>query len=262
MTTPEPRRCGTSPGPSTPSKGTSKPLTGTTCAASRPVSGSGDRAGVAALLSNLAIVAEYEGDYDRAGALGERALEVRREIGDRWSIGISQNNLGMLATLRGQPRESLERFGESMRLHTEVGDAWMVALGHNNIGNAHRDLGEHAAARASYTRALEAYRRFKDEWALAVLFEDVALLCAASGATEAAWRLVGASDALHDGIGSPRTPDVAGRIEQSLPLPGPAAECSTESLREQGRSLSATELDRLVSDGETAGPAVTSGRPR
>ena len=199
----------------------------------------GDRAGVAALLSNLAIVAEYEGDYDEAGALGERALAVRRELGDRWAIGISQNNLGMLATLRGRPREALERFEESMRLHAEVGDAWMVALGHNNIGNAHRDLGEHDLARASYARALEAYRRFGDEWALAVLYEDVALLLAAVGATADAWRLVGASDALHDHLGSPRTPDVATRLEQALPVADDAA-------RAQGSAMSEAEVDRLV----------------
>ena len=74
-----------------------------------------------ALLSNLAVVAEYQGDYDEAGRLGEQALALRRELGDRWAIGVSQNNLGMLASLRGRPEEAKERFTESMALHTQVG---------------------------------------------------------------------------------------------------------------------------------------------
>ena len=206
----------------------------------------GDQKGVAALLSNLAIVAEYEGDYDRAEALGERALDVRREIGDRWAIGVSQNNLGMLATLRGDADDALRRFEESMRLHAEVGDAWMVALGHNNIGNAYRDLGQHEQARAEYVEALAAYRRFADEWALAVLYEDVALLLGALGSTDDAWRLVGASDALHEHLGSPRTPDVSARLEQALPVADPSAPESAERLRREGASLSSTRLDELL----------------
>ncbi|MBO9521929.1 MAG: tetratricopeptide repeat protein [Nocardioidaceae bacterium] len=198
----------------------------------------GDAVNVANMLSNLAVVAEHQQDYDQAGVLGERALAVRREIGDRRGIGISLNNLGMLATLRGNPREALERFEESMRLHAEVGDAWLVALGHHNLGNTHRDLGDHARARSSYAEALEAFRRFQDEWAVAALYEDLALLLAAAG-SEDAWRLVGASDALHEHLGSRRSPDVTARLEQALTPEG-------EQLREQGASMSAAEVDGLV----------------
>jgi predicted ATPase/class 3 adenylate cyclase len=206
----------------------------------------GDSSGVAALLSNLAIVAEYETDYEQAGALGERALAVRREIGDRWAIGISQNNLGMLATLLGDPQQALERFEESMRLHSEVGDSWMVALGHNNIGNAHRDLGQADRARASYAEALRAYRRFGDEWALAVLYEDLALLLAATGSLDDAWRMVGASDALHDSLGSPRTPDVATRLERSVPAPDPGGDKRAAELRREGAAMTPADIDRVV----------------
>ncbi len=214
-----------------------------------------DQAGVGALLSNLAIVAEYEGDYAEAGSLGERALAVRRELGDRWAIGISQNNLGMLATLRGDPGEAKERFAESMALHREVGDTWMVALGHHNLGNAHRDLGEHAEAHATYLEALAAYRGFGDEWALAVLYEDAALLLAAAGELEDAWRLVGASDHLHERIGSPRTPDVSTRLEERL-----LAMSSSEAAERlaEGRSWGVDQVQRVLGGAVLAaiGPGI------
>ena len=68
----------------------------------------GDAGGAGALLSNLAIVAEYEGDYERSRALHEEGLALRVEAGDTAAIAISTMNLGvMLATRRadgGGPR--------------------------------------------------------------------------------------------------------------------------------------------------------------
>ncbi|WP_372730083.1 tetratricopeptide repeat protein, partial [Nocardioides sp.] len=204
----------------------------------------GDRTGMAALLSNLAVVAEYQGDYDEAGRLGEQALALRREIGDRWAIGISQNNLGMLAILRGRPEEARERFEESMALHTEVGDTWMVALGHHNLSNVHRDLGETDRAREYAVQALAAYRAYDDAWALASLLEDVALLDAGLGRAEDAWRLVGASDAVCERLGSPRTPDVWSRLHDVLDPLSDAV--STEQLRSEGAALGDAEVDEMV----------------
>ena len=205
-----------------------------------------DRSGMAALYSNLAIVAEYEGDYALAEELAGRGLALRQELGDRWGIGISLNNLGMLATLRGDPHEARTRFRESMALHSEVGDTWMVALGHNNLGNAARDLGEYDEARASYATALEAYRRYGDQWVLAILLEDVALLCAALGRPEDAWRLVGASDALHEQVGAPRTPDVSARLGEALAPYDDTLAGTVPDLRADGASWPAERVDELV----------------
>ena len=63
----------------------------------------GDRPAVGALLSNLALVAENEGEYDEAERLGRQALAVRTEVRDLWGVAVSENNLGMLALLRQDP---------------------------------------------------------------------------------------------------------------------------------------------------------------
>ena len=77
----------------------------------------------ASLFSNLAIVAEYEEDYDRA-ELNEQALELRARLGDRRGIGASRNNLGMIAHLRhdyvaARP-SSRRRCGRPSRLVTRA----------------------------------------------------------------------------------------------------------------------------------------------
>jgi len=156
------------------------------------------------LLSNLGVIAEYRADFDESRAYHERALVLRREIGDRQAIAVSMNNLGMIAVLQKRFQEARDWFAQSMLLSREVGDAWMVAIGHNNLGNATRGLGDYAAARKHYAESLRAYREYNDRWALAFLVEDIAVLAALSADAPAALELLGAADALREAIGSPR----------------------------------------------------------
>ncbi len=185
-----------------------------------------DRAALASLYSNLAIIAEYQSDYAGARAACEQALAIRTEIGDRWGIGISQNNLGLIAILQKDYAEARTRLEAAIDLCREVGDAWMVALVHNNLGNAHRELGDEAAARAHYFASLEGYRAFDDKWGLTFLLEDIAVLAAGSTDGGMAFELLGAADALHDAIGSPRSPahetELAAKLSAARALLGEA----------------------------------------
>ena len=54
---------------------------------------------MAAVLSNLGVVAEYEGDLTGANDFHQRSLALRTEIGDRWAIAVSHTNIGMIAVL-------------------------------------------------------------------------------------------------------------------------------------------------------------------
>ena len=53
------------------------------------------------LFSNLGIIAEYVGDYDRARELHEQGIAVRLEAGDKWGVAVSRGNLGNIARLQG-----------------------------------------------------------------------------------------------------------------------------------------------------------------
>ncbi|MBA3418517.1 MAG: tetratricopeptide repeat protein [Geodermatophilaceae bacterium] len=206
----------------------------------------GDIPSMAALLSNLAIVAEYRGDYEEAQDLNERALALRERDGNKWAIGVSQNNLGMIAVLRGDYAGAKDRFSESMRLHQLVGDTWMVGLGHNNLGNAHRGLGEYDQAGGEYAAALGTYRAYDDDWALAILYEDVALLAAATGPVESCLRLIGAADAMRVRIGSPRAPDVQAQIDRALAALGPGLGTVADGFIDAGRHLTGSQADSEV----------------
>lgn len=198
----------------------------------------GDKAGMASLLSNLGVIAEYRGDYADSGALHQRALALRESIGDQWAISVSMNNLGMVALLQRRYGEAREWLEKSMRLSREVGDTWVIALCNNNLGNAARGLGDYAAARRHYADSLRAYRDYEDRWSLAFLIEDIGVLAALSGDAISALELVGAADAIREGIGAPRAPSLEQEMQSQLatPLAGLSAE-DQAAPRERGRKL-------------------------
>jgi tetratricopeptide (TPR) repeat protein len=190
------------------------------------------------LLSNLGIIAEYRGEYERSRALHERALALRTEIGDRWAIGNSTSCLGMVSVLQKRYAEARDWFQKSMLISREVGDPWMVAICYNNLGNATRGLGDYEAARRHYADSLRAYREYDDRWALAFLLEDIGVLAALSGDARAALELIGAADALREAIGAPRAPSLQAEIGK--PLAAAATALSDEerhACTARGRSL-------------------------
>jgi tetratricopeptide (TPR) repeat protein len=203
-----------------------------------------DAVGEAAVLSNLAIAAELEADYDSARGLNEQALALRRDLGDRWALGVSHTNLGMIFLLQEQPREAREHFRETLRLSLEVGDPWMSAVAHHNLANAGRDLGDLPGAADEYAQALAAYRTFDDRWYLAYLLEDMALATSAAGQPLTTLRLAATADAMRDRLGAPRP------ASQELLLAGvlakAKAECGAETSASAGE-LSDQELDGIVS---------------
>ena len=177
-----------------------------------------DRAGIAAALSNLGVVAEYEGQYREALVFHGRALDLRHELGDRWAIAVSCTNVGMIAVHEERFVDAGMAFREAMRLALEVGDLWMVAICHNNLGNALRGIGDYdAAATNTRPRRQDVSTEYDDHWALAFLLEDVALLAAALGSGRSR-RLScsGAADRQRQDLGSPRAPALEATITSKL----------------------------------------------
>ena len=178
----------------------------------------GDEAGVAALLTNLALVAEDEGDLDEAERLGQEGLVRRRALGDRRAVSVSQTNMGMLATVRGDLQQALERFVEAHALADEVGDRWLKAVGLHNLGNVTRDLGQLDDAAGHFLPVLDAYAENDDRWSLAHVFEDVAVWLLARGpAGDAeAVSLLAAAERLREEIGAPRFPPTEAALAEAL----------------------------------------------
>ena len=170
----------------------------------------------ASLLSNLAIVAEYEEDYERAQELNEQALELARAgSATAGGSGRPDNNLGMIAHLRHDYVAARAQLEEALRIELEVGDSGMVAIVRHSLGTATRELGDTAVARQNYADALGTYGIIGDKWAQCLLYEDIAMLCVDQDPL-AALRLVGAAEAMREAIGSPRVPAQEAELDDRL----------------------------------------------
>ncbi|HET9346987.1 MAG TPA: tetratricopeptide repeat protein, partial [Candidatus Limnocylindrales bacterium] len=165
-----------------------------------------DLAGVATTDGNLAILAEFDGDYSGALEINDRALALRRQIGDRRGIGIGEMNAGYYRILNGDVERARSHLHEALRLSRELGDRAMVAHSTFTLGNAERDLGELRSAATRYVDALQLQRELDDRFSLTFIIEDVGVLLARAGEEEQGFELLGGAEAVRAQIGSPRPP--------------------------------------------------------
>jgi predicted ATPase len=102
----------------------------------------------ARVLNGAGILAFVQGDYDRATALLEEALVLRREFGDKQGIATSLNNLGMVASTQGDNARAVALHAESLSLYRELGDKMGIATSLD-------DLGVVAYMQGDYTQATD-----------------------------------------------------------------------------------------------------------
>ena len=210
----------------------------------------GDWSGVAATDANLAILAEFGGDYPRAFELNERSLALRREIGDRRGIGIGEMNAGYYGLLMGRTDESLARVEVALAISREIGDRAMISHSLRTLADGHRNAGNYPRAAELYAEAIRAYRDLGNEFELGFILEDVGVLCARSLGGVAGFELLGAAEAVRARVGSPRPPALEAELLTQFAEAREAigSEAADQAI-ERGRGLS---LEQALAGAETA----------
>jgi tetratricopeptide (TPR) repeat protein len=205
----------------------------------------GDNVAMGALYSNLAIVAEYEGDYESSVALNKKGLELRVEAGDTVGIAISEMNLGVMLQRLGRMEEARARQEASLELRRQIGDPRMIALGEHNLGILLRELGDYDASRTLFASALRVQRDQRDTWALAFMLEDVAVLATLLDEPELALRLAGAAAALREATQSQHGVVTQQELDRQL---APAHEALGDRAEAAVRAGGALGLDEAVAE--------------
>src|SRR5215212_5239081 len=95
------------------------------------VDGSTTSAARAAALDGAGLLAETQGDYDRAEALHREALTLSRERGDTTGVARALGNLGVVAFDRGDDDQATTFLEESLALAREIGDQLLIATALN-----------------------------------------------------------------------------------------------------------------------------------
>ncbi len=107
---------------------------------------------LATALGSQAGAARAYGDHLAAYSLGERAVQLCREVNDRFGLGMSLFVLAMEATALGKYVVARAMLDESLSLAREMGDTYRIAMSFNYLGDLER-------CEQRYTRAQKAYER-------------------------------------------------------------------------------------------------------
>ena len=117
---------------------------------------------VADLWNNLGIVSQVRGDMEEAASRHQRALTLRRGLGDLDGEARSLGNLANLAFVSGHFRRAQERYGQALQRMQQVGSLQMVATVHRNVGLLSSYVGDYAEALEHLTAARALRERLGD----------------------------------------------------------------------------------------------------
>jgi non-specific serine/threonine protein kinase len=161
----------------------------------------GDEAGIAGMLNNLGIAAFTRGDDAEARALYAEALALRRHLGDKHGIAAILLNLGSVEWVSGHYPAARTLFAESLRLRTELGDLEGVANSLHHLAYTALHEGDPREASTLFRESLRLHRDGGRKRGLAECLGGLAAVALAEGHTAQAVHLLGAMEALREGIG-------------------------------------------------------------
>ena len=171
----------------------------------------GDALGTAQALNNLGAVTQELGDYAKSRQYHEKSLAFRRQMGDRRAIAVSLHNLGELYLRQGNYAQARAAYEESLPLFREVGHIMGAADSLSSLGVVAEHQGELDQARTYHEEALKNRRDRKDPMGTAESLYSLGELAARQGESGQARRYYAQSLAIRQKLGDRR--NVADSLE-------------------------------------------------
>jgi len=97
------------------------------------------------------------GNFEQAREHLDRALVLKRDLGDRLQEGKTLNVLGLLEWDLGNFEQAIERFGEASAIGQELGNRKLEGATLNNLSMVYDELGDYRTSLKQYQRVLEIY---------------------------------------------------------------------------------------------------------
>ena len=140
-------------------------------------------------LIGVASGAKAAGDYQTTYTIGERLIEVYRELGDLVSLGISIMIQGQVAMALGKHNTAQLLLEESMALACAAGDKYRIALTLNYMGDLARSERQVVQAHSTYEESLSILRELGAASEIPATLHNLAYVCLYQGDLERAQAL-------------------------------------------------------------------------
>lgn len=98
----------------------------------------GSKKGIAASLGNIGNIHREKGDYDKALAVFEKGLEVKKKLDDQWGIATSLNNIGLLYFDKQDYNKAILFQQEGLKIRERIGDQRGVAKSYLSLDESSR----------------------------------------------------------------------------------------------------------------------------
>jgi predicted ATPase/class 3 adenylate cyclase len=127
-------------------------------------------------LSSAGILAESQGDYERATALQEKALELRRSIDDQVGIASSLTSLGIIHRIYGDNDRAAELHEQALALWRAMNDERGMTGSLQELGSLALSRGDYAQAEDLLAQSLHLARRSGEASTVGVVLESLGIL--------------------------------------------------------------------------------------
>ena len=114
------------------------------------------------ILNNIGTVYSEIGLYPEALEQFQKALVIRREIGDRAGEDVTLNNIGSIYWNQGRYSEALEQYQDALIIQQEIGDRLLEGTTSHNIGSRYHKQGRYTEALEQFQQALVIRREVGD----------------------------------------------------------------------------------------------------
>jgi tetratricopeptide (TPR) repeat protein len=165
----------------------------------------GDMAGAAETLSDLGMLFQMRGDYERANAILDESLALYRTLDNTGGITMCLFFLGTLAYSQGNTDQAGALFEESLIQFRTLEGIWMTANVLTNLAMIALDQGDYGQAKAYLTESLTLLHQMGEKWQIVHTVEVFARLTVEQGQKGDnaqkhlhAARLFGAAEALRE----------------------------------------------------------------
>ncbi|MCX8080239.1 MAG: tetratricopeptide repeat protein [Bacteroidia bacterium] len=130
----------------------------------------------AATQSNIGIVYENQGNYQKAMENYFRSLKMYEEIGDKRGQSVSLGNIGAVYYRQGDYSKSMEYYLRSLKLYKEIGDKRGQSVNLGKIGVVYYSQGYYPKALEYYFRALKIKEEIGDKRGLAINLGNIGVV--------------------------------------------------------------------------------------
>jgi len=122
----------------------------------------GDRRGLGINLTNIGLVYNNLGQYQKALDYYQQALFIHREIGDRHGEGANLGNIGLIYDNFGQYQKALDYYQQALKIKREIGDRRGIGSSLSSVGIVYDNFGQYQKALDYHQQALSIDREIGD----------------------------------------------------------------------------------------------------